>query len=127
MDFKILRVSGNADEMYEGQMISYKIKLFPLVYVSWLTEITHVNRPYYFVDDQRSGPYRIWHHQHSFKEVDGGVEMTDEIFYALPFGILGRFAHWLFVERQLRNIFKYRFDILQKTFGNVKLKITKTA
>ena len=73
------------------------------------------------MDEQRFGPYALWHHQHHFKAVDGGVEMIDEVNYAIPFGILGRFANWLFVGRQVNAIFDYRFDVLKGLFPKNKV------
>src|SRR5687767_5893746 len=87
LEFKILFISGDTSDIYPGQIIRYKIKILPAVWVSWVTEITHVQKPAFFVDEQRFGPYALWHHQHRFKEVDGGIEMTDEVSYAIPFGI----------------------------------------
>jgi ligand-binding SRPBCC domain-containing protein len=126
MDFRILHISGNGSGMYPGQIIVYKIKLFPLMYTRWVTEITHVQSNY-FVDDQIVGPYALWHHQHHFKEVPGGVEMTDEITYGIPFGFLGRLANYLFVGRQLKTIFKYRYEVLDKMFAKNELVITRSA
>ena len=128
MDFEMLHITGDGSGMYAGQIISYKIKLFPLVYVRWVTEITHVKHHEYFVDDQLFGPYSLWHHQHHFKAVRGGIEMTDEITYAIPFGLLGRLANLLFVRRQLEDIFKFRYDILGNIFaGKNKSLITEPA
>jgi ligand-binding SRPBCC domain-containing protein len=118
MDFKILHISGNGSGMYAGQIIAYKIKFLPLVCFRWVTEITHVRPNQYFIDDQIFGPYALWHHQHHFNEVNGGVEMTDEITYAIPFGFIGRFANFLFVEKQLQDIFKFRRTTLDKVFIN---------
>jgi ligand-binding SRPBCC domain-containing protein len=126
MDFKILHTSGDGSGMYAGQIISYKIKLLPFIYVNWVTEITHVKHHEYFVDNQITGPYSIWHHQHHFTEVPGGVQMTDEITYAVPFGIIGRFANYLFIEQQLKTIFAYRHTVLGKMFANTDLAITKS-
>jgi ligand-binding SRPBCC domain-containing protein len=117
MNFRILRISGDGSGMYAGQIISYRIKLLPGINVYWVTEITHVERPYYFMDDQVTGPYTIWKHQHWFREVAGGIEMTDEITYAIPFGFLGRLANYLFVAQQLRIIFKFRHETLRQLFG----------
>jgi ligand-binding SRPBCC domain-containing protein len=75
-----------------------------------------MNEPFYFADEQRFGPFALWHHKHHFKEVNGGVEMTDEVDYAIPLGAIGRVANWLFVGRQVDAIFNYRFEILQKLF-----------
>lgn len=116
MKFDIRYISGG-DKMYPGQVINYKLQPVPGIPVSWTTEITHVNEPYYFVDEQRFGPYALWHHQHRFKEVEGGVEMEDEVNYAIPLGFLGRLANWLFVGKKVKGIFDYRFSVLEARFG----------
>jgi ligand-binding SRPBCC domain-containing protein len=115
MGFKILYFSGQ-ESLYAGQLIRYQVQGIPGVPMQWVTEITHVNPPYYFVDEQRFGPYAFWHHQHMLKAVDQGVEMTDEVNYALPLGFLGRLAHIIFVKRALTNIFEYRFKKLNEIF-----------
>jgi ligand-binding SRPBCC domain-containing protein len=116
MDFKILYLSGG-EKTYAGQIIRYRVNILPGISVNWVTEITHVQEPYYFVDEQRFGPYALWHHQHRFREVPGGVEMTDEVNYAIPLGLLGRLAHLLFVKREVNRIFDHRFSVLAKYFG----------
>jgi ligand-binding SRPBCC domain-containing protein len=117
MGFKILYRSGG-DRMYAGQIIRYRIRLSFAVTVEWVTEITHVQEPHFFVDEQRSGPYSFWHHQHHFREVSNGLEITDEVNYSIPFGVLGRFANLVFVERQVNAIFDHRAKILVERFGN---------
>lgn len=124
MGFKILYISGG-DKMYSGQIIRYKVKVLPFISLHWVTEITHVQEPHYFVDEQRFGPYALWHHQHFFKEVPGGIEMTDEVNYAIPLGMFGRLAHWLFVGREVNAIFNHRFSVLEAYFK--KETILKTA
>lgn len=119
MKFKILHVSGPPD-IYAGQLICYRLFVLPFVPMRWTTEITHVNEPHHFVDIQLFGPYSLWHHQHFFKEVPGGVEMTDEVSYAIPLGILGRLANALFVRRELNRIFDFRFKTLSSIFKQVK-------
>jgi ligand-binding SRPBCC domain-containing protein len=123
MGFKILYKSGS-DSMYAGQIIRYSIQVLPGIHFHWVTEITHVQTPEYFVDEQRFGPYALWHHQHRFKEVEGGVEMVDEVNYAIPLGLLGRLAHWLFVGREVNAIFNHRFQTLEKFFGKSKAALT---
>jgi ligand-binding SRPBCC domain-containing protein len=108
--------ASQTQRMYAGQIIRYRIRILPGINVSWVTEITHVREPYFFVDEQRSGPYAFWHHQHRFKEVPGGVEMSDEIHYAVPFGLLGNVVHRLFVGGKLKTIFDYRRVVLEKRF-----------
>ena len=85
--------------MRPGMIISYRIHPIFRLRLSWVTEITHVQEPHSFVDEQRFGPYKFWHHQHRFREVPGGVEIRDIVNYALPFGPLGRIAHSTVVGR----------------------------
>ncbi len=115
--FRIVDDSGEK-KMYAGQRIHYRITIFPGVRVRWLTEITCVNEPYIFIDEQRSGPYALWHHVHRFKMVSGGVEMVDELKYAIPMGWFGGLVHFLFVKKEVNAIFDYRYATLEKRFGN---------
>ncbi len=110
----------HGDTMYAGQIIEYKVKPLLGVPVYWMTEITHVVDKKYFVDEQRFGPYSLWHHQHHFKTIDGGVEMTDIVHYKIPFWFLGDIAHALFVKKQLKGIFDYRFEKVESLFGKFK-------
>jgi ligand-binding SRPBCC domain-containing protein len=103
-------------EIYPGQIIIYQIKLFPGIKIKWVTEITHIKEENYFVDEQRSGPYKFWHHQHFFKEVDGGMMIKDIVHYSIPLGILGRIMNKLFIHRKLGNIFKFRKEYLNDMF-----------
>ena len=105
------------EKMYSGQLISYVVKPLAGIPLSWVTEITHVQEPNYFVDEQRFGPYALWHHKHFFKEIEGGIECRDLVHYALPLGFLGRMANTILVKNQLRTIFDYRTQKLQKLFG----------
>ncbi len=114
MNFRVL--TETPAEIYEGLIIAYKVSPVLKIPLSWVTEITVVDRGVYFVDEQRQGPYKIWHHEHHFRKVEGGVEMTDIVSYSLPFGILGKFAHWLFVRKQLENLFEYRFRKVEELF-----------
>lgn len=107
MKFNIHYNSG-LNEMYAGQIITYKIKVPPGINMDWTTEITHVEPLKYFVDEQRFGPYKMWHHQHRFTETEEGVVMEDIVNYVMPFGFIGRIAHAVFVKRQLKDIFDYR-------------------
>jgi ligand-binding SRPBCC domain-containing protein len=118
MSFHILsEVKGV--KMYPGMIIHYYVTPLLGIKMEWVTEITHVQELKYFVDEQRFGPYAMWHHQHHFKEIPGGVEMTDIVDYKLPLGILGSFAHWLFVKKKLDSVFQFRSQILEKRFGKV--------
>ena len=83
----------------------------------WETEITEVIDLESFTDVQRSGPYSYWSHKHTFTKVEGGVEMTDELEYAIPLGLLGRVANFLFVGLEVKSIFDYRFHVLNKYFN----------
>ncbi|WP_343689457.1 SRPBCC family protein [Chitinophaga sp.] len=103
--------------IYAGEIITYVIHPVLGIPLRWMTEITHVKEGEYFVDEQREGPYGLWHHQHHFEAVEGGVKMTDIVHYSLPLGILGRLAHALFVRRQLEGIFAYRKQRVQEFFA----------
>lgn len=126
MNFRITKNSG-ASDIYSGQIIEYKIKILPLYETRWVTEIQQVSKPHYFIDVQREGPYALWHHQHQFKQVPSGVEMTDEVSYALPLNFIGRLAHGIFVQRQLNTIFDYRFSVLKKYFEKEKQELPLSA
>ena len=104
------------DEVYAGQIISYKVKPLAGIAVSWTTEINHIVKEKMFVDQQIKGPYKLWRHQHHFKSIEGGTEMTDIVHYRLPFGIFGELAHPI-VRKKLIEIFTYRFDKINEVFG----------
>jgi ligand-binding SRPBCC domain-containing protein len=112
----VITSRSGSTKIYPGQIISYRLKPLFGIPVSWVTEITHVSDRSFFVDEQRSGPYAFWHHAHFFREVPGGVEMRDLVHYKLPLGFLGRWAHALFVRRQLEDIFIYRKKFLETKY-----------
>ena len=103
------------EKMYEGLMIEYTVKPLLGIPMNWITEIKTVKELEFFVDEQRKGPYKIWHHEHHFKEVDGGVEMTDIVSYELPLGILGRIMHPFLVQKKLEEIFDFRFKAVEQS------------
>jgi len=102
--------------MYAGQILTYKIQALPGISLSWVTEITHVDEPRFFVDEQRMGPYAFWHHQHRFTEVEDGVLMEDEVNYSLPLGPAGDLMHRLYVAKRLQEIFDFRAQTLERIF-----------
>ncbi|RFC54079.1 SRPBCC family protein [Brumimicrobium aurantiacum] len=104
-------------EMYEGLMIEYTVKPLLNIPMNWITEITHVKHQSYFVDEQRKGPYKIWHHEHHFKVVNGGVEMEDVLTYVLPLGFIGKIAHALLVKSKVQEIFNYRNKKVKEIFN----------
>ena len=116
LGFKIVSVH-HGELMYPGQVIEYTVKPVLGIPLYWMTEITHVSDKKYFIDEQRFGPYSLWHHQHHFKETANGVEMTDIVHYKLPFWFLGDIANGLLVKRQLREIFDYRYKVVEEMFG----------
>jgi ligand-binding SRPBCC domain-containing protein len=105
------------EKMYEGQMIEYTVRPLFGIPMSWITEIKTVKENQFFVDEQRKGPYTIWHHEHHFKEVEGGVEMTDIVTYVVPLGILGKIVHPLIVKGKLEEILKHRFSQVEKIYN----------
>ena len=116
MNFKVLSNSDSA-KMFAGQIITYHVSPLLGIPLFWMTEITHVRDREYFIDEQRFGPYALWHHKHFFKEIPGGVEMTDFLDYKLPLGFLGNIGHALFIRRQIESIFEYRRKVLIERFG----------
>ncbi len=104
-------------QMYEGLIIAYTVKPLLGIPVEWVTEITHVKDKSFFVDEQRKGPYTMWHHEHHFKEVEGGVEMTDIVSYIIPLGFLGKIVQPFLVQPKLEEIFAYRFKIVKEVFA----------
>jgi ligand-binding SRPBCC domain-containing protein len=115
MGFVITSDLGDG-KMYSGQIISYKVTPLLNIPMTWVTEIKHVEDHKYFVDEQRFGPYALWHHQHWFKSIDGGVEMRDIVNYGLPLDPLGRIGIG-FVRSKLEEIFDYRFHKVEQIFG----------
>ena len=107
----------HGDKMYPGQIIEYKVRPILGIPLYWMTEITHVEDKKHFIDEQRYGPYSLWHHQHHFKEIEGGVEMTDIVHYKLPFWFLGDIGNAILVKHQLKKIFDYRFKKVEELFG----------
>ena len=115
MGFDIL--SGADRRMYAGQIITYTVRPLLGIPMTWVTEISQVEAPYYFVDEQRFGPYALWHHKHFLREVDGGVEMDDIVDYALPLDPLSRVMHPLMVAPKLEEIFDHRVAVLDAMFN----------
>lgn len=119
LGFKILS-HHHGERMYAGQIIEYTVKPLLGIPLYWMTEITHVQEGAYFIDEQRYGPYSLWHHQHHFKPVPQGVEMTDIVHYRIPFWFLGDLANTLLVRNELRKIFAFRFQKAEVLFGKVE-------
>ena len=112
--------SGNLPEkMYPGLIISYKVRPLLGIPMTWVTEITHVEERKYFIDEQRVGPYALWHHQHLIEPHENGVMMTDIVSYRPPLGFFGSMVNVLFIRRQLEGIFAYREKALKKRFSLV--------
>lgn len=118
MNFKILNGVLPQDKMFAGQIIVYSLTPMWGIRTEWVTEITHMQQNEYFIDEQRFGPYSLWHHQHSLKPIDGGVQMDDTIHYKLPLGILGQLFHRLFIRKKLKTLFDYRRQQLEAIFDN---------
>ncbi len=117
MGFEI--ISGADESIYPGQIIQYNVSPIFGIKLRWVTEITHVVKNKYFVDEQRFGPYSLWHHKHFFKKIKGGILMEDVVDYKIPLGWMGQLAHFVFVKNKLNKIFKYRENKLVKLFGKL--------
>ncbi|WP_244228683.1 SRPBCC family protein [Mucilaginibacter endophyticus] len=119
MGFVVTSDYTGDSKMYAGMIITYKISPLLGIKMDWMTEITHVDDKKYFVDEQRFGPYALWHHQHHFKEIESGVHMTDLLHYAIPYGAIGRFANAVFVKSKIEQIFDYRTKVIEELFGKL--------
>ncbi|MCP9236879.1 SRPBCC family protein [Lewinella sp. JB7] len=104
-------------EMYEGMIVQYRVTPFPGFTADWVTEITHIRHHEHFIDDQRVGPFALWHHQHHFRAVTAGeTEMRDILHYQAPLRFLGTIADKLFVHRQVKKIFSEREKAIRQLF-----------
>jgi ligand-binding SRPBCC domain-containing protein len=117
MAFRIL--SPAPARIYAGLILRYSVSPLPGYRTEWVSEITQARAPGYFVDEQRSGPYRLWQHEHSLRPVEGGVLVEDLIRYELPFGQVGALVAGRMVRRELEAIFAFRAQALQARFGAV--------
>jgi ligand-binding SRPBCC domain-containing protein len=108
------------ERMYEGLFIGYTVKPLLGIPLEWVTEITHIKEHKFFVDEQRKGPYTIWHHEHHFEAIEGGVRMLDRVSYQLPLGFLGKMMQPILVEPKLKEIFNYRWNKVEELFGKFK-------
>lgn len=116
LDFTV--VSPLPEAVYPGLLITYRVRPLFEIAVTWVTEITQVQAPYYFCDDQRIGPYKLWHHEHFFEPLaDGRTRVRDVIHYAVPFGFLGEFARPYVVSPKLAEIFEFRRQAVAKIFA----------
>ena len=116
-ELNLVPITPLAERMYPGQFIQYKVKPLFGIPMTWVTEITHVKEMEYFIDEQRVGPYKIWHHQQHFKAIEGGVEMTDILDYLLPLGPIGVLTEAILVGGEVKKIFEFRTKRLHELFG----------
>ncbi|WP_432708732.1 SRPBCC family protein [Pedobacter sp.] len=121
MAFTVTSAITEDQKMYPGMIITYKVSPISGIKLNWMTEITQVAEQQYFIDEQRFGPYKFWHHQHHFKAINGGVQMNDILTYGLPFGLLGQAANNLFVASKLQQIFSYRTKKVNEIFGKYEI------
>jgi len=113
-------IEGGDVKMFQGQIIAYKVSPILGVKLSWITEITHVRENEFFVDEQRFGPYKFWHHKHFFSEIKGGMRCVDEVHYLPPFSLFGSIINKLAVKNTLKEIFDYRSEKLRTLFGELE-------
>ena len=116
MGFDIIS-KNTAEKMYEGMLISYIVKPLLSIKTKWVTEITHIKEGHFFIDEQRMGPYNMWHHQHFIEEIPNGVLMKDIVSYIPLFGLLGAIANQLIIKNKLEQIFAFRKEALEKKYG----------
>jgi len=119
LDFRM--TSPDEGKVYLGQIITYTIRLNKVFKMNWVTEITGMIHENYFVDEQRFGPYKMWHHRHAFEEVQGGVLMTDIVHFKIPFLLIAPLAYRFFVKQNLKRIFNYRAEKLNEIVASNQL------
>lgn len=120
MTFEVTSDLDENTKMYPGMIITYKVSPLFGINLNWMTEITQVMPEQYFIDEQRFGPFKFWHHQHHFKSIPGGVEMTDILTYGLPFGFIGQLGHGILVKNKIKEIFTFREKKTIELFGAYK-------
>ena len=108
---------NSSEKMYEGMIISYIVKPIFNIKTKWVTEITHIKEGHFFIDEQRMGPYKMWHHQHFIEDIPGGVLMKDIVSYIPPLGILGAIANQFIIKNKLEEIFAFRKRALDSKYG----------
>ncbi len=116
-DMKFEVKSALPDKMYEGLIISYNVRPIFGIRITWVAEISYIQKPEYFIDRQLSGPYKLWHHEHYFRNITGGIEMTEVVHYILPFWKIGDLVNAAIVRNRLEYIFDFRREYLEKRFG----------
>jgi ligand-binding SRPBCC domain-containing protein len=119
MAFTVTSPLKTTEKMYPGMIITYKVSPVLGIKLNWMTEITQVKEEKYFIDEQRFGPYKFWHHQHHFKAIPGGVQMDDILTYGMPFGLVGQGVNSLFVAKKLEQIFAFRYEKVTALFGKL--------
>jgi ligand-binding SRPBCC domain-containing protein len=117
MGFHITSDLDEKQKMYSGMLIGYKITPLMGIRMNWLTEITYIEHHKYFIDEQRSGPFSLWHHEHHFRQIERGIKMTDILSYGIPFGPIGRIANSLVVKNRILDIFSFRRLKIDEIFG----------
>lgn len=115
LGFEIISDAHN-EKMYPGMIITYKVKPLLGIPLTWVTEITQVKEHFYFIDNQKAGPYKFWHHQHFFRKTDKGVEMNDIVNYAAPYGVVGKIMESIIIEKKVKEIFDYRENVILELF-----------
>ena len=118
-DYMLFNITSKIkNKIYPGMIISYHVAPILNIKLNWVTEITQVCEKKYFIDEQRIGPYSLWHHQHIFEKEGNKVKMTDIVTYKPPFGLIGRIANSLFIKKQLESIFEYRRNKMNQIFNS---------
>ena len=116
MGFEIIS-EGIPEKMYAGMMITYMVKPLFGIKTKWVTEITHIEQGKFFIDEQRVGPYSLWHHQHFVEKVENGVLMKDIVTYSPPFSFIGALVNSILIKKKLKEIFDYRRVALERHFN----------
>lgn len=117
LDFRL--TSDPPEYLHPGTIVSATIRPFPVISTDWISEITHIRPPQFYITEQRFGPFKMWHHEHHFRAIDDGVEVEDIILYGMHFGMIGSMVHNLFIRKRLHEAFSFRAQALEQRFGSI--------
>ena len=126
-DLQFQIISPVPEEMFDGLIVEYRIKIPWFGMRTWIAEIKHIKEMHSFVDEQRIGPYSFWYHYHQLDAEGGRIKLTDRVYYEVPYWVFGTIIHFFFIRKTLKRIFDYRqqrlAEILNSESSDKKLPV----
>ncbi len=118
LDFRL--ISDPPEYMHPGTIVASEIRPLPGISLKWISEITHIRPPHFYITEQRFGPFKMWHHEHHFRAHEEGIEVEDIVMYGLYLGPIGALAHDVYVRKKLHEVFTFRAQAIEQRFGSVQ-------